>query len=380
MAAAVRLLAALFLASLFPTAFPAANGHAEDVNDPRTVRPALMPDIRESELPASVRHGNFLVVPIPFSDPTIGNGLVGVAAYFYPQSEAQQASQPPTVSGIGGMYTDNDSWGAALGHAAYWDEDRWRFAGAAGYADITLPLLVLDGSSASLETDWLLRGSLVYASLSRRFGSHWYAGLVALYVDIEQDFSFEFVAPSFVLGSEIRSAAIGPSLSYDTRDVPANAYTGRYFKVTALLNNEAFGSDLDYESYSLEFRSYHHLRPPVVLAWEATGCKKSDGVPLWDACRIGLRGFASTDYMGKSSWRTQAELRWKLSRRWGVSAFGGTGQITESLVGSRDHDLVPSYGAGLHFTVQPEQRIVMRLDYGRSTDSDAWYLSVGQAF
>lgn len=366
--------------SLFAILFLAANGHADEVRASAAVRPAITPDISDAELPASVRHGNFVAVPVPFSNPTMNQGLVGVAAYFHPQSDAQKASQPPSVSGIGAMYTSNDSWGVALGHAAYWDEDRWRFAGAVGYADITLPLLVLGGSLVSLEIDWLLRGSLVYTSLSRRFGSHWYAGLVAQYVDIEQDFSFEFVAPNFVLGSEIRSAAIGPSISYDTRDVPANAYTGRYFTVTALANNEAIGSDLDYESYSLAFRSYHHVAPPLVLAWEAAGCLKSDGVPLWDACRIDLRGFASTDYMGKSSWRAQAELRWKLSNRWGVTAFGGAGQITKSLVGSRDHDVVPSYGAGLQFTVQKEQRIVMRLDYGRSTDSDAWYLAVGQAF
>jgi len=203
--------------SLFAILFLAANGHADEVRASAAVRPAITPDISDAELPASVRHGNFVAVPVPFSNPTMNQGLVGVAAYFHPQSDAQKASQPPSVSGIGAMYTSNDSWGVALGHAAYWDEDRWRFAGAVGYADITLPLLVLGGSLVSLEIDWLLRGSLVYTSLSRRFGSHWYAGLVAQYVDIEQDFSFEFVAPNFVLGSEIRSAAIGPSISYDTR-------------------------------------------------------------------------------------------------------------------------------------------------------------------
>ena len=69
-----------------------------------------------------------------------------------------------------------------------------------------------------------------------------------------------------------------------------------------------------------------------------------------------------------------------LSKRWGLAAFAGGGQITESLTGTRDHDIVPSYGGGVRFTVQREQRIVMRLDYGRSSGSDAWYLAVGQAF
>ena len=358
----------------------AAHGHAEESADSTSVRPAITPDISDAELPLSIRDGNFVAVPIPFSNPTLGNGLVGAFAYFYPQTEAQKASQPPSVSGIGAMYTGNDSWGLAVGQSSYWDEDRWRFVGVAGYADVELPLLVPGVSSSRLEIDWFLRGALVYTSLSRRFGSHWYLGLVAQYVDIEQDFSFDFVSPEFVIGTETQSVALGPSLIYDTRDVPANAYSGRYFKATAAASNEAFGGDLNYESYSVAFRSYHQVRPSLVFAWEAAGCLRSDGIPLWDACMIGLRGFASTDYMGKSSWRTQAELRWKLSKRWGVTAFAGAGQITKSLVTSRDHDVIPSYGAGLQFTVQPEQRIIMRLDYGRSTDSDALYLAVGQAF
>ena len=367
----IRLLAVMLLS---------ASGFADDGAGPTKASRGITPDISNAPLPASLRNGNFVAVPIPFSNPTLQNGLVGVAAYFYPQTEAQRASQPPSVSGVGAMYTNNESWGVALGHSAYWDEDRWRFAGVVGHADVELPLLVAGISSGQLEIDWLLRGTLVYGSLSRRVGSDWYVGLIAQYLDIEQEFSVDFVTPDFVLGNTTRSAALGPTLSYDTRDVPANAYTGRYFKATAVVNSEALGSDLDYESYSLAYRSYHQVLPSVVVAWEAVGCMKSDDAPLWDACRIGLRGFASTDYMGKSSLRAQAELRWKWSKRWGAAVFGGAGQITESLAGSKDYDIIPSYGAGLHFTVQPEQRIVMRLDYARSSGSDAWYLAVGQAF
>ena len=355
-------------------------GHAGDQDDSGARRPALTPDVREADLPVSVRNGNVVVVPIPFSNPTLGTGLVGVSAYFYSQTDAQKAAQPPSVSGIAAMYTDNESWGVALGHSAYWAEDRWRFTGVLGYADVTLPLLAAESPSQLLDVDWFLRGTLAYANLSRRFGGAWYAGLVTQYLEIDQKFSIQLASPDFSLGNELRSVALGPSLMYDTRDVPANAYSGRYFKATAVASNEAFGGDLNYESYSLAYRSYHQVRPSLVVAWEAAGCMKSDEVPLWDACRIGLRGFASTDYMGKSSFKAQAELRWNLSKRWGVAAFAGAGQITESLAGSRDNDVIPSYGGGVHFTVQPQQRIIMRLDYGRSSDSDAWYLAVGQAF
>jgi len=113
MATAGRLFTTMFLAGLCPAAFLAANGYADEVDAPATVRPAITPDISDAELPASVRHGNFVAVPIPFSNPTMDHGLVGVVAYFHPQSDAQEASQPPSVSGVGAMYTSNESWGVA---------------------------------------------------------------------------------------------------------------------------------------------------------------------------------------------------------------------------------------------------------------------------
>ena len=42
--------------------------------------------------------------------------------------------------------------------------------------------------------------------------------------------------------------------------------------------------------------------------------------------------------------------------------------------------LIPSYGIGLRFMVLQSKRINIRLDYARSTDSDAIYLGVLEAF
>ena len=43
-------------------------------------------------------------------------------------------------------------------------------------------------------------------------------------------------------------------------------------------------------------------------------------------------------------------------------------------------EAIPSYGAGLRFTVLKTKKINLRLDYARSTDSDAIHVSVGEAF
>lgn len=118
----------------------------------------------------------------------------------------------------------------------------------------------------------------------------------------------------------------------------------------------------------------------VVFAWEVRGCQRKGTVPLWDACTIALRGFPLTNYLGKSSYYGQAEARWRLSRRWGLVAFAGAGEIGTSFTGLRDRVTIPSYGAGVRFSALPAKRVNVRLDFAWSRDDDAIHLSVGEAF
>ena len=162
--------------------------------------------------------------------------------------------------------------------------------------------------------------------------------------------------------------------------MPTNAYKGRYFKAEGIFNDESIGSNKTYQNYSLAFSSYHKMSDSLVVAWEVQGCHRGATPPLWDACTVALRGFPATDYLGRSSASGQVEARWKLSKRWGVVGFGGGGYSRGNF--SRDERTwIPSYGAGLRFTVLPAKRINMRLDYARSKDgSDAIHFLVGEAF
>ena len=162
--------------------------------------------------------------------------------------------------------------------------------------------------------------------------------------------------------------------------MPLNAYSGKHFTLGALFNDEALGSDETYQSYSLAYRSYHSVRESLVLAWEIQGCQKGSQPPLWDACTVDLRGFPLTDYLGEVSASGQLEARWKMSKRWGLVGFAGSGYIGDSFSGVRDNEPIPSYGAGIRFTVLVPKRINLRLDFARSDESDAIYFGVGEAF
>jgi outer membrane protein assembly factor BamA len=357
--------------------FLSTTAQADD--DKMDARPSVAPDIREDETKMKLQKGNFVVVPIPISNPTLDTGLVAGAAYFYPQTLEQQEAQPASVTGAAAMYTSNNSRAGAIVQQNYWRENRWRFSGALGAADLRLSLRAPDEGGDTENLDWRINGKFLFARLSRKIAGNWYGGFFARSVDANQ--SLEIGEESLDYDTEdVRAMGVGLTVEYDSRDMPINTYSGRYFKFQGLFNDEAIGSKHTYQSYDTTFRSYHELSDSLVLAWELQGCQREGTVPLWDSCLIKLRGFPVTDFLGTSSYSAQAEVRWRLSKRWGVVAFGGGGEIDQSFSDLGEGASTTSYGAGVRFSVLPAKRVNMRLDYARSRDSDAVHLSVGEAF
>lgn len=344
-------------------------------------RPGIAPDIREDESGLKVQRGNFVVVPIPVSNPTLDTGLVAAAAYFYAQSDEQKQKQPASVTAAAGMVTNNDSKAFGLAQQNYWRNDRWRFTGVVGAADLWLSLLAADGSDDGTSVDWRIEGAFLFAKLSRRFSGDWYGGLFTRLIDANQSISLAMDDGSADLDiGDATAAGLGLVVEYDSRDMPINSYSGRHFKLDALFNDESIGSDQTYQSYSAAFQSYHRLTDTVVLAWDLQGCLRGDGAPLWDACTVKLRGFSATDYLGRSSASAQIEARLQLGKRWGLVGFAGSGFAGDLFSDIREHESIPSYGVGLRFSVLAAKRVNMRLDFARSLDSDAIHFTVGEAF
>ncbi|MCL1142403.1 BamA/TamA family outer membrane protein [Shewanella gaetbuli] len=342
---------------------------------------SFIPNIKDNDTAVTVSKGNYVAAPIPFSNPTIDSGLAGVFGYFYPQDAHQKANQPPSVTGIGAMYSSNKSYAAAVGHASYWDDNNWQFKGGVGYADLKLPLISSDENNIGFNLNWDLKGVAALAEINRQFAKNWYVGLTGIYLDLKQQFSVDISSIHFELGNEVQSFGLGPAIIYDSRDVPTNAYDGYYFKAETIIYDKAIGSENEFTSYNLEVDGYHPLREDLVVAWKLKGCAREGDIPLWAACRLGLRGFASTEFMSRQSLETEAEARWRFHKRWGMVAFAGLGALDDTHSRINESEVIPSYGVGLRWMIQPAERINIRLDYARSNDNNqAVYLSVGEAF
>ena len=189
------------------------------------------------------------------------------------------------------------------------------------------------------------------------------------------------------------SSGLGFLLTYDTRDVPANAYRGTYLDFRGMMYNKAFGSDNNFYRLEIDYRQYKTLGKRKVLAWTVQTKNVFGNVPLTKYALSGtpfdLRGYYMGKYRDKSMAYGIVEYRhmfgspakYKSGNFWakcGFVAWVGTGTIGETPFDWNKWKL--NFGAGLRFQMQPGKNF--RLDVGKEPGQPGMqvYMNMTEAF
>ena len=175
------------------------------------------------------------------------------------------------------------------------------------------------------------------------------------------------------------NSGLGFLLTYDSRDVPANAYKGIYLDFRGMMYHKIFGSEHNFYRLELDYRQYKEVGKRKVIAWTAqTKNVFGDNIPLTQYSLTGtpfdLRGYYQGQYRDKSSHIVMAEYRQMLNtdqETWlkriinhlGFVVWGGCGFMGPTP--TKIEGVLPNYGVGLRIEVQP--RMNVRLDLGKNT-------------
>ena len=320
--------------------------------------------------------GDFVVAPIPFLNPTIGYGLALGGAYLF----RMDPESPPSVLGGGGMYSENDSWGAAFGFKGYFDADRYRVTAAVAATRLNFDF-TSDAGTIPLRED--VKGAL-FEVLVRSF-ERVYFGPQFLFVGIDTDLVREGDEGS-IPEDELKADNLGLGFrgQRDTRDSTFYPRKGSLADVQVRAYSRELGSKFDFQVVPASYNHYLSLGERDVLALRISGRFAFGDVPFYAESYFGsnsdLRGYAVGTIHDRMLLAGQAEYRREIWGRLGGVAFAGVGAVTPSLSELDEAEALPSVGVGLRFTMEKNEHVNFRVDFAWGKDQSAVYIGVGEAF
>ena len=341
----------------------------------------------EIERAAAGRSGNFVAAPIPFSNPALGTGLAAVGAYMY-RVGSDDPEVPASFTGIGGLYSDTETWGFGLAQNLYLKEDSIRVGFVAGTAELNYDFYGVGSDAGERGRAIVLNqsGDAVGARFEYRVGGDYFVGFRLGALDIETSTELSDVPPefqAFELTQDGRIEDLGLLLQRDTRDQVYTPADGSLLELDIGLRRLKTRSTTEYRKMRFAYTRYLP-RNDSVLAYRVYACYAGNGSPFYDLCAFGarsdLRGYTAGRYLDRAELVTQMEYRRPLRGRWGFVAFAGIGTVAPSFSDMSADDLLPGAGVGLRYLISRSQKINLRVDVARGNDETTLHIGLGEAF
>lgn len=192
-------------------------------------------------------------------------------------------------------------------------------------------------------------------------------------------------------GTTIANRGLGVVMEYDSRDLPANAYTGLFLDLSVINYGGLLDSDHDFWTIDMDYRQYAPVGHRRTVAWQVRARTNLGDVPWTELSQIGsawdLRGYTWGQYRDELMVYTMGEYRHMFNRktpnkkgslesRWGFATWLGLGAVAPDITSIPA--ALPNAGIGVRF--ETEKRSNVRIDYGVGTKSSAFYVTFYEAF
>ncbi|WP_246179709.1 BamA/TamA family outer membrane protein [Pandoraea aquatica] len=331
-----------------------------------------------------LNHRGALPIPMIITEPAIGYGG-GVALMFFSESMADAARNaketgvmtPPNITAVGGMYTENGTWGAGLMHFHTWGGDAIRYLGGIAKVNMKTDYYGLSNSPRTYQLNgWLL----VQQVLFRIGHSHWYVGPRYTYFDSNTHFTGQVAQEVGVPDAQRRIGKVGLVIDYDTRDNMFFPNRGSYMELELQAARPWAGSSQSFETYNGRGYTWLPLARDWVLGLRLDGRFSAGDTPFYAQPYVKLRGVQQGRYQDQNAAMVEAEVRWNVTPRWSVLGFSGAGRAWGKWKSFSEADAVVSVGAGFRYLIAAKLGLAVGIDVAHSKGENAFYIQVGSAW
>ena len=371
----------LLLAALFAAA-PLCHAAMDDSLSKRSDELIEFGSLQRAENPQ--QKGSVLPVPIPLVNPTLGTGLAAALLYLHPK-EVGHPDEPTATSGLGGFYTNSESWFAGIFHDDYWLDDKLRFKAVVSTGDLNLDYFGV-GSDPELDEDpisYQIRPNMTLLQLLGRVStqSNWYIGARHLYSSAEIIFQ---LGPDNGLVPEIEGTVVTSSLgmvaTYDNRNDNYYPTTGHFFEGIYSKDDDGWGSDFHYSKFAGSYNYYLPITKTATLATRFWLSSVNGDAPFYVLPTLNMRGFARGRYRNDVAMSAHIEWRHKFHPRWAYIAFTEVGNAADTFGEAIDTKPVYTFGGGIRWQVLENKNLNLGMDFGISEDDQALYIQVGERY
>lgn len=161
---------------------------------------------------------------------------------------------------------------------------------------------------------------------------------------------------------------------YNTDDKrnPKNGYS---LRVSGELYDESFGSDEDYNKWSLDAKVYKELDETNRLAFQYVLERASEDTPFYDLYSLGssviIRGFLADRYIDNNFTAFQGEYKHYLNDKWVAAIFAGAGSLSHEFSDIYSEKLKLAAGIGLRYVFSEKENVKFRFDIGFNDDGES---------
>lgn len=335
----------------------------------------------------SVKRFHFTPLPVVYYTPETrwAYGAVGFFSFrFKDQSKSSRNSQFQ----LGGAYTQEKQSLFYLPFQLYWKNDQYYAFGEVGYYDYTYNFWgVGSDSKATSEENYEVNFPRVRLNYTKLFGKNVYAGIRYWF----DNYEVGDVLAGGILDREIVNGSKGGIVSslgaigiYDTRDNYNFPLKGTYLELVVTQNGKYFGSPFEFTRISIDYVKYIETLHKQVLAMNFYAVNMYGAPPFNEMALLGgrrkMRGYYEGRYRDRNLLVFQGEYRVPLFWKFGAVAFGGLACVANQFDELKANTIKPSYGAGLRFALDEDDKVNIRLDMGFGQNTSGFYLTIGEAF
>lgn len=340
------------------------------------------------------KHSSFVIVPVLTSAPETGIEVGGSALYSFYADTTVKNTNVSNVFGYASI-TTKDQTNLTLSSAYWFPGNRTHLSAAISFINFPFDFYGIGNATSQANQDKLGEHRFkLNLEAEKKLGDYLFLGIVAGGFD----YQFSDSNPTSIYNTDPAvegkqggpSVFAGPSLIFDSRN--NNTYTTSGTIVTAYLNiMQGMFTNNNYQGgfFNVEYSGFFSLDKQWVLGLDVQEQSLVGGQsPFYLLPALGsdgmMRGYYGGRFRDRNFLAGQTELRYRISKRFGIVGFAGTGEVFHT--DFDPHDLKPNYGGGVRYFFDVQKGLSIRMDYGvgekRPGESrqQGLYVALGEAF